>query len=130
MPATGPAPIEADNIKLSCRNLWKVYGRAPEDFFSGGSDAPRNSKVLEQKIRQSSSMSPPAMSASMCASGEIFVIMGLSGSGKSTVIRCLSRLVEPTSGEVRLDGQDLLLASTKELTDIRRYKMGMVRTSV
>ena len=40
--------------------------------------------------------------------GEIFVIMGLSGSGKSTIIRCLSRLVEPTAGEVILDNEDLL----------------------
>ena len=31
--------------------------------------------------------------------GEIFIIMGLSGSGKSTMVRCLSRLVEPTAGE-------------------------------
>ncbi|MEM7196371.1 MAG: betaine/proline/choline family ABC transporter ATP-binding protein [Pseudomonadota bacterium] len=59
-------------------------------------------------------------------SGEIFVIMGLSGSGKSTVVRCLSRLVEPTYGEILLDGEDLLQKSDKELIDIRRHKIGMV----
>ena len=58
--------------------------------------------------------------------GEIFVIMGLSGSGKSTVVRCLSRLVEPTSGKVLIDGQDLLRLSEKELIKLRRHKMGMV----
>ena len=52
--------------------------------------------------------------------------MGLSGSGKSTMVRCLSRLVEPTAGEVLLDGEDLLRKSDKELIDIRRHKMGMV----
>jgi glycine betaine/proline transport system ATP-binding protein len=52
--------------------------------------------------------------------------MGLSGSGKSTVVRCLSRLVEPTAGEVRLDGCDLLQVPPNELIDIRRHKMGMV----
>ena len=52
--------------------------------------------------------------------------MGLSGSGKSTVVRCLSRLVEPTAGEIMLDGSDLLKASDQELIEIRRHKMGMV----
>ena len=52
--------------------------------------------------------------------------MGLSGSGKSTIVRCLSRLVEPTAGEILLDGEDLLKKSTAELIEIRRHKMGMV----
>jgi glycine betaine/proline transport system ATP-binding protein len=58
--------------------------------------------------------------------GETFVIMGLSGSGKSTVVRCLSRLIEPDHGQVLLDGKDLLAASDHELIEIRRHKMGMV----
>ncbi|MGV8988021.1 MAG: quaternary amine ABC transporter ATP-binding protein [Cypionkella sp.] len=58
--------------------------------------------------------------------GEIFIVMGLSGSGKSTLVRCLSRLIEPTSGELQLDGNDLLAASEAELIEIRRHKMGMV----
>jgi glycine betaine/proline transport system ATP-binding protein len=57
---------------------------------------------------------------------EIFIIMGLSGSGKSTVVRCLSRLIEPTCGEILFDGSNLLEASAKELIEIRRHKMGMV----
>ncbi|MFD2206488.1 ATP-binding cassette domain-containing protein [Kiloniella antarctica] len=58
--------------------------------------------------------------------GEIFVIMGLSGSGKSTVVRCLSRLVDASSGEILLDSENLLTKNKKELTHIRRHKMGMV----
>ena len=52
--------------------------------------------------------------------------MGLSGSGKSTIVRCLSRLVEPSAGEILLDNEDLLKKSPQELTEIRRHKMGMV----
>jgi len=52
--------------------------------------------------------------------------MGLSGSGKSTVVRCLSRLIEPTRGAVSIDGQDLLAMNKQQLRDVRRYKMGMV----
>ena len=58
--------------------------------------------------------------------GEIFVIMGLSGSGKSTVVRCLSRLVEPEAGVVLLDGEDLLKKTREELIEIRRHRMGRV----
>ena len=52
--------------------------------------------------------------------------MGLSGSGKSTIVRCLSRLVEPTAGDIILDGENLLEKSAEELIEIRRHKMGMV----
>ena len=56
----------------------------------------------------------------------MLVIMGLSGSGKSTVVRCLSRLIEPTAGHVLLDGEDLMQVGDRELIEIRRHKMGMV----
>jgi glycine betaine/proline transport system ATP-binding protein len=52
--------------------------------------------------------------------------MGLSGSGKSTLIRCLSRLIEPTSGEVLLNGADLLAMNDEELREVRRGKISMV----
>ncbi|MCC5807515.1 MAG: glycine betaine/L-proline ABC transporter ATP-binding protein [Opitutales bacterium] len=55
--------------------------------------------------------------------GEVFVIMGLSGSGKSTVIRCLNRLIEPTSGEVKIHGDDIVRISKREL---RRRKSSMI----
>ena len=58
--------------------------------------------------------------------GEIFVIMGLSGSGKSTVVRCLSRLVEPSTGAILIEGRDLLQMSERQLTELRRHKLGMV----
>ena len=58
--------------------------------------------------------------------GEILVIMGLSGSGKSTLLRCLARLIEPTAGAIMFEGQDLLKATNRELTQLRRHKMGMV----
>ncbi|MBN2069681.1 MAG: glycine betaine/L-proline ABC transporter ATP-binding protein [Opitutales bacterium] len=58
--------------------------------------------------------------------GEIFVIMGLSGSGKSTVIRCLNRLIEPTSGSVKIDGENIVNLPPEKLREVRRKKMGMV----
>lgn len=58
--------------------------------------------------------------------GEIFVIIGLSGSGKSTIVRCLNRLHRPTSGQILFEGQDLLKLGKKELLEFRRRKISMV----
>ena len=58
--------------------------------------------------------------------GEVFVIMGLSGSGKSTLVRCVNRLIEPTTGEIEIDGEDILAADKTQLRAIRRTKMAMV----
>ena len=94
-------------VKLSCRHLWKVYadGRAPYFKEQAGANEPG---PLAARLKQDGAI-PAAVDVGFDVHvGEIFVIMGLSGSGKSTVIRCLSRLIEPTYGEVLLDGEDLL----------------------
>ena len=58
--------------------------------------------------------------------GETFVIMGLSGSGKSTMVRMINRLVEPTAGELLVDGEDVLQMSGDELVRFRRGRTCMV----
>ena len=57
-------------------------------------------------------------------SGEVVVLLGSSGSGKSTFLRCINRLEEPTAGTIRLNGE-LITSGTKDLADIRK-KIGMV----
>jgi len=56
---------------------------------------------------------------------EVVAIIGSSGAGKSTLIRCINRLVEPTSGSVRLSGLDLVSLSPRELRAARR-RIGMI----
>ncbi|MBD1202970.1 MAG: betaine/proline/choline family ABC transporter ATP-binding protein [Rhodobacteraceae bacterium] len=110
-------------VKLSCRHLWKVYGPDPARFFAREGAAP---DALAAEMRAAGHI-PAAIDVGFDVHvGETFVIMGLSGSGKSTVIRCLSRLIEPEAGQVLLDGQDLLAKSDRDLIEIRRHKMGMV----
>lgn len=55
----------------------------------------------------------------------IVAMIGPSGAGKSTFMRCINRLVEPTSGQVRLDGTEITSLSKKKLRQERR-NMGMV----
>ncbi len=113
-------------VKLSCRNVWKVYGDNPCQFFSKGSHLDGETSVLSKDISDNGHIVANANVSFDVHIGEIFVIMGLSGSGKSTIVRCLSRLVKPTAGEIFLDDENLLEKSDKELIDIRRHKMGMV----
>jgi glycine betaine/proline transport system ATP-binding protein len=58
--------------------------------------------------------------------GEMFVIMGLSGSGKSTVLRMVNRLNEPTAGSLKIDGEDITSVPDSRLREIRNSKTGMV----
>lgn len=113
-------------VKISCRNVWKVYGDEPDQFFGSGNGSVDNPHAHADKIRENEHIVANADVSFDVHVGEIFVIMGLSGSGKSTIVRCLSRLVEPTAGEIMLDGEDLLKKTESELIEIRRHKMGMV----
>ncbi|MEM1152236.1 MAG: betaine/proline/choline family ABC transporter ATP-binding protein [Pseudomonadota bacterium] len=106
---------------IRCQNVWKVFGATRAEFDqAGGTD-------MDAKALQSKGWTAAVRDASFeISTGEVFVIMGLSGSGKSTIVRCLSRLIEPTQGQIHVEGTDLLAASLAELNDIRRRKMGMV----
>ena len=118
-------PPDAAQVKLTCRNVWKVYRGEAAPYFDRNVSTD-DAGALARRMRADGAI-PAVVDVSFDVHvGEIFVIMGLSGSGKSTVVRCLSRLVEPSRGEVRLDGEDLLDKSARELIDIRRHKMGMV----
>ena len=56
----------------------------------------------------------------------IQVVMGLSGSGKSTLVRHINRLIDPTEGDIRIDGEDMLALDAAALKQLRRYKISMV----
>ena len=58
--------------------------------------------------------------------GETFVCMGLSGSGKSTLIRHLNRLIDPTDGEILVEGTNVMSLDKEKLIEFRRHKMSMV----
>jgi len=58
--------------------------------------------------------------------GELFVVMGLSGSGKSTMIRLVNGLLQPQTGRVLVDGADVSAMSRKELIAFRRNRIAMV----
>ncbi|WP_440996083.1 quaternary amine ABC transporter ATP-binding protein [Arhodomonas sp. SL1] len=108
-------------VKLACRGLWKVFGEHADRVLERLGGAPDDALLARHGFTAA------VRDASLDVhTGEVFVIMGLSGSGKSTLVRCLSRLVEPSLGSLTLEDRDLLAAPERELTEIRRHKMGMV----
>ncbi|UXX81507.1 ATP-binding cassette domain-containing protein [Roseovarius pelagicus] len=112
------------NIILECRNLWKVFGHLPKQLTPPTEDKPTSETI--EDISEHDAY-PAICDVSLdVRRGEILIIMGLSGSGKSTMLRCLARLLEPTWGEVLYEGQNILDLSARELTNLRRNKFGMV----
>jgi glycine betaine/proline transport system ATP-binding protein len=108
---------------ISVRNLWKVFG--PKAASVPGS--PELCALSRQELVEKAGCTAAVREVDFdVAPGEVFVVMGLSGSGKSTLVRCLTRLIEPTTGEVRLQGTDILAADDKKLRELRRRTFSMV----
>ena len=109
------------DVQIACRNIWKVFGSDPKKFMARHNGAP-----TEENFQEEGYIGAVRDVSFDVHSGEILIIMGLSGSGKSTVIRCITRLNDPTSGSIMFEGRDLLAANEKEMIEIRRHKFGMV----
>jgi len=119
--ATGPAG-GTTRPTISVKGLWKVFGPA-ENRVVGTSDEKLSQSELREKTGSTAAVRDVSFDV---APGEVFVVMGLSGSGKSTVVRCLTRLIEPTAGEILLDGQDIRKVNADRLRELRRRRFAMV----
>ena len=106
---------------IQCDSVYKIFGENAQKLL-------RDSKGnVDAKTFQESGCIVGVNNASFeVHTGDLLVVMGLSGSGKSTLLRCISRLTDTTSGNIYIDGEDLLAMSTKKLIELRRNKMGMV----
>ena len=107
---------------IRAAGVWKIFGRHA-DRVIGTPDVDLSRAALRAKhdcvaaVRDVSFEVWP---------GEVFVVMGLSGSGKSTLVRTLIRLIEPTAGEIEIDGKDVMALSPAELRQLRRHTSSMV----
>jgi len=79
-------------------------------------------KIFQEEGRATTALSDVSLKVS---EGKIVGVIGESGAGKSTLIRCVNLLECPTSGEVYVDGDNLMLLSSSELTKARR-NIGMI----
>lgn len=110
------------SVKICVKNLVKVFGDHPDDALK----LLEQGRTKEEILKETGQTVAVANVSFEVVEGEIFVLMGLSGSGKSTILRCLNRLINPTGGSIRIDNEDITTLSEKDLREVRRKKLSMV----
>ncbi|NMF87337.1 glycine betaine/L-proline ABC transporter ATP-binding protein ProV [Aromatoleum petrolei] len=108
--------------KIVAKGLHKIFGRSPDIAM----EMLRKRRHKDEIFKETGMVVGVQDATFAVNEGEIFVIMGLSGSGKSTLIRLLNRLIEPTAGQILVDGQDVATMSKAQLVALRRRDMAMV----
>lgn len=121
--------VDADNStsnpkedKIKVTSLYKVFGKNAQRALKM-SKSGKSKKDILKKAHSTIGVDDVSFSIK---EGELFVVMGLSGSGKSTILRCLNRLHQPTAGSVCVDGTEILGLSEKEMRKFRQEHMSMV----
>ncbi|ODS05555.1 quaternary amine ABC transporter ATP-binding protein [Vibrio scophthalmi] len=107
---------------IEISGLYKVFGHNPRSVMEQVKQGDSKEQILKN-TGHTVGLKDINLSIKQ---GEIFVIMGLSGSGKSTLIRHFNRLIDPTEGQILVEGIDVMKLSKDELEQFRRHKMSMV----
>ncbi|MBU3055098.1 quaternary amine ABC transporter ATP-binding protein [Pseudomonas indica] len=108
--------------KIVVKNVYKIFGPRAEKALAAIRQGRSKAEVLADT---GCVVGVNDLSLSIGA-GEIFVIMGLSGSGKSTLVRHFNRLIDPTSGEILVNGENILAYDMPRLREFRRRTISMV----
>ena len=108
--------------KIEVKNVYKIFGDSPSKVLPMVQGGSTKEEILE-KTGHTVGLDNVSISVN---EGETFVCMGLSGSGKSTLIRHINRLIDPTSGQIHVEGTNVMELDQKKLIEFRRHKMSMV----
>ena len=108
--------------KIEINNVYKIFGNNPKSVLSMVKDGGTKEEILD-KTGHTVGLDNVTLKIE---EGETFVCMGLSGSGKSTLIRHLNRLIDPTDGDILIEGTNVMSLNNEQLIDFRRHKMSMV----
>ena len=108
--------------KIEINNVYKIFGPKPNQVLEMVKAGSGKDEILE-KTGHTVGLDNVSLKIE---EGETFVCMGLSGSGKSTLIRHLNRLIDPTDGEILVEGTNVMSLNKEKLIEFRRHKMSMV----
>lgn len=114
--------FENRKVKISCKNVTKIFGKK----IKMAKKLLREGASKDEIVNKTQATIAVDRASFDIYEGEIFVIMGLSGSGKSTMIRLMNRLIEPTDGDIHVNGKSVFKADKKELIELRRNVYSMV----
>ena len=104
-------------------DVWKIFGSRDQEAMA----AIKNEGLTKPEVlAKYGCVVGIAQCSFNVTRGEIFCVMGLSGSGKSTMVRHLNRLIEPTAGTISVLGKDMLTLGEEELREMRAVHIGMV----
>ena len=113
--------MSEDTIVLE--NVWKIFGARAEEAM----EAIKNKGLSKAEVLEEFECVVGIADCSFSVKrGEIFCVMGLSGSGKSTMVRHLNQLIAPTSGSISVLGKDMVNLTGEELREMRAMHIGMV----
>lgn len=114
--------MDNSNIALEAEHVTKIYGMNKNKASNMMKEG-----FTKDEVHQKTGATVALWDVSFRVKrGEIFVVIGLSGSGKSTIIRCFNRLLRPTSGNVYFENQSVGAMTKNELLELRRSKISMV----
>lgn len=108
--------------KIEVKHVTKIFGTSTKSALKLLHEG-ESKEVIKRKTNASIGVNRVSFDVE---SGEFFVIVGLSESGKSTLLRLLNRLIPPTEGEILIDGKDVVQMSPEQLREVRQKKMSMV----
>ncbi len=108
--------------KIEMKNLFLIFGTAKKQALRMLKSG-KSKKEIHQRTKCTIAVNNVSLSIK---ESEIFVVMGLSGSGKSSLLRCFNMLNVPTSGSISIDGEDITKMNKSKLLNLRRKKVGMV----
>ena len=108
--------------KIEINHVYKIFGPKPNQVLEMVKAGSGKDEILE-KTGHTVGLDNVSLKIE---EGETFVCMGLSGSGKSTLIRHLNRLIDPTDGEILVEGTNVMSLDKEKLIEFRRHKMSMV----
>jgi glycine betaine/proline transport system ATP-binding protein len=115
--------LQSAGCDIQIKNVWKVFGNTSNEAL----DAIQNQRISKTEALEKFNSVIGVSDVSFDVNpGEIFCVMGLSGSGKSTLVRHINRLLEPTSGQILVNGQDVMGLEKEALQEFRNKKIGMV----
>jgi len=104
-------------------NVWKIFGHNADEAMRAIKE--RN-LTKNEVLHEFGCVVGIADCSFSVRKGEVFCVMGLSGSGKSTMVRHLNRLIEPTAGSIEVLGRDMLALNDADLREMRARDIGMV----